>query len=170
MTITVKKVDLWNAIVDNKPGALANVLEPLAELGTDLEVVMGTAIPGARRKASVGIFPVKGRRARAAAQAAGMVPAASMPSLLVVGDNRAGLGREMSRALAAAGIDIGLAIALVVGDKFSALFGFAEQADATRAAALLKKLGAQKSSRTKKAGLAALNASGPKARSPGERG
>lgn len=141
MALTVKKIQLWNAIVDNKAGALANVLEPLAEAGADLEIVMGTAIPGAGRKASIGVFPVRGRKAQAAATTAGMAPAATMPALLVGGDNRAGLGREMSRALAAAGIDIGFAIAQVVGAQFSAVFGFASQADADRAAALLKKLG-----------------------------
>jgi hypothetical protein len=45
----------------------------------------------------------------------------------------------MSESLAAAGINIGVAVAQVVGGSFSALFGFANQADATRAAALLKK-------------------------------
>lgn len=139
MATTIKKIELWSVVVDNKAGALAAVLEPLAQAGADLEIVMATAIPGAGGKASIGVFPIKGRKVIAAARAAGLVPAATMPSLLVGGDNRAGLGGRMSESLAAAGINIGVAVAQVVGGSFSALFGFANQADATRAAALLKK-------------------------------
>lgn len=139
MPVTVRKIELWNAVVDNQPGALAAVLEPLAAVGADLEIVMGTAIPGAAGKASVGVFPVKGRKVLAAARAAGLAPASSMPALLVTGDNRAGLGGRMSESIAAAGIDIGVAVAQVVGGHFSALFGFASAADANKAAALLKK-------------------------------
>jgi len=142
MAIVVKKIELWNVVVGNEPGALAGVLEPLADAGADLDIVMGTAIPGADHKASIGISPVKGKKVLAAARAVGLAPAGSMPSLLISGENRAGLGGQMSEALAAAGIDIGVAVAQVVGPNFSALFGFANQDDATKAAALIKKLGA----------------------------
>ena len=141
MAITVKKIELWNATVENRPGALARILEPLAEAGADLEVVMGTSMPGDDGMASIGVFPVKGRKAMSAARSAGLEPAASMPSLLVTGENYAGIGRQMSEALAQAGIDIGVAFAQVVGENFSALFGFAKPEDAARAATLLKKLG-----------------------------
>lgn len=140
MATTLKKVELWSIVVDNKPGALAAVLEPLADAGADLEVVMATAIPGDGGKASIGVFPVKGRKVIAAARAAGLAPAVAMPSLLVGGDNRAGLGGRMSEALAAAGINIGVAVAQVVENSFSALFGFASQEDATKAVTLIKKV------------------------------
>ncbi|MDD5248332.1 MAG: hypothetical protein PHY45_05075 [Rhodocyclaceae bacterium] len=147
MAITVKKIELWNVIVDNRPGALATVLEPLADAGADLEVVLGTSIPGDGGKASVGVFPVKGKKVLAAARASGLAPATSMPSLLVTGDNRAGLGRRISQTLAAADINIGFAVAQVAGRNFSALFGFANEADAGKAASILKKLGAAKTSK-----------------------
>ncbi len=163
MALTVKKIELWNVTVENKAGALAKILEPLAEAGTDLEVVMGTSMPGDDGLASIGVFPVKGRKAMAAARGAGLEPAASMPSLLVTGENRAGLGKQMSEALAAAGIDIGIAFAQVVGANFSALFGFAKPEDATRAAALLKKVGAAKKSPAGRSPKAAAKPSKTKA-------
>lgn len=157
MAITVKKIELWNVTVENKPGALARILEPLAEAGADLEVVMGTSMPGDDGMASIGVFPVKGRKAMSAARSAGLEPAASMPSLLVTGDDYAGLGRQMSEALAQAGINIGVAFAQVVGENFSALFGFAKPEDAAKAATLLKKVGstAAKSAAKKPARTAA---------------
>jgi predicted amino acid-binding ACT domain protein len=163
MAISVKKIELWNVVVDNQPGALAAVLEPLAAAGADFEIVMGTAIPGGAGKASVGVFPVKGRKMIAAAKAAGLVPADSMPALLVVGDNRAGLGGRMSEAIAGAGINIGIAVAQVVGAKFSALFGFAGEEDARKAAALLKKVGATPA---RKSGKTAASAAAPRKKAP----
>lgn len=166
MVITVKKIELWNIVVDNKPGALAAVLEPLAAAGADLELIMGTAIPGADQKASVGVFPVKGRKVIAAAKSAGLAPAAAMPSLLVGGDNRAGLGGRMSEAIAAAGINIGMTVAQVVGTQFSALFAFASVEDATKAATLLKKIGAAETAPAAKKAAASRKIAAKKAVAP----
>jgi ACT domain-containing protein len=40
MAITVKKTFLWKKELDNHPGAMAEALEPLAESGADLQLVM----------------------------------------------------------------------------------------------------------------------------------
>ncbi|HEX8987284.1 MAG TPA: hypothetical protein VF816_04940 [Rhodocyclaceae bacterium] len=140
MGVTIKKIELWHAVVDNKPGALAGALRPLADAGVDLEIVMATDIPGGGDKASIGVFPIKGRKAASAARTAGFEPAAAMPSLLVGGDNRAGLGEQMSEAIAASGVNIGVAFAQVMGGHFSAVFGFASADDAAKASAALRKI------------------------------
>jgi ACT domain-containing protein len=36
----VKKAVLWRKEIDNRPGMLANTLEPLSEAGADLQVLM----------------------------------------------------------------------------------------------------------------------------------
>jgi hypothetical protein len=41
MAVSVRKITLWRVEVDNAPGALAGKLEPLAQLGADLQLVMG---------------------------------------------------------------------------------------------------------------------------------
>ena len=89
MSVTIKRITLWRIEVENKPGVLARTLEPLAGAGWDLEVVMG--YPETGDKAAIEIYPVAGKKAVAAAQAAGLA-ASSIPTLLVEGDNRAGLG------------------------------------------------------------------------------
>lgn len=148
MAVSVKRVKLWHKELDNRPGVLAGVLEPLADAGADLEMLMATSFPGDAGMASVGVFPVTGRKAIAAATTAGLSAAPVMSSLLVTGDNKVGLGRQMARILADAGINIGLAVALVVGRNFSAVFGFESEADARKAALLLKKVGAAKKKAT----------------------
>ena len=138
MAISVKRVSLWRASVDNRPGALARILAGQAAAGASLEVVMGYALPGERQHAVVEIHPVKAKKAVAAAQAAGL-SASSTPTLLVSGDDRAGVGHAMTRAIAEAGINLSFMVAQVVGRRYSAVFGFESEADAARATALIKK-------------------------------
>ena len=143
MAVTVKKIVLWRHEVENKPGMLAATLEPLAAAGADLHVVMGYRYPGNESRAAIELYSVSGKKATVAAKAAGLV-ASSIPTLLVEGDNRAGLGATTARALADAGINVSFLVAQVIGRKYSALFGFETAQDASKAAALLKKATAPK--------------------------
>jgi hypothetical protein len=143
MAITVKKITLWRSELNNRPGALAAVLGPLSSAGADLQVVMGYGYPGNSAKAAVELYPVSGKKATAAAQAAGL-GAAAIPTLLVTGDNKPGLGSASCRAIADAGINLSFLVAQVVGRKYSAVYGFENDADADRAATLIKKAAAAK--------------------------
>jgi len=138
MAITVKKITLWRKEVANRAGALADVLAPLAGAGADLGVVMGYRLPGHLNEAVIEIAAVAGKKASAAAAAAGL-SASPIPSLLAAGDNKPGLGHAMSRAMAGAGISMSFLVAQVVGRKFSAILGFESEADCDRAAPLIKK-------------------------------
>jgi hypothetical protein len=141
MAVTVKKIELWRAEVDNRPGTLAEILAPLA--GVDLQIVMGYRYPGNESRAAIEVFPIMGKRSAAAAQNAGM-KTTSIPTLLIQGDNRPGLGHAIAQALAGAGINMGFLMAQVVGRKYSAVAGFETTADASQAAALIKKAVAAK--------------------------
>jgi hypothetical protein len=134
----VKKAVLWRREVENRPGMLASALQPLSEAGADLQVVMAYRYPGAENKGAIELYPVSGRKLTAAAQAAGLAPS-SIPILLVEGDNRSGLGHAIAEALGEAGINLGFAMAQVVGRRYSAIFGFENEADATKAATLIRK-------------------------------
>jgi hypothetical protein len=138
MALTIRKVTLWRRDLDNHPGALAAVLEPLAAAGADLQVAMGYRIPGQESRAVVELAPVTGRRSAAAAEAAGLAPS-PIPTVVVEGDDAPSVGLAQSRALGAAGINIAFLIAQSLGRRYSAVFGFETQADADRAVALLKR-------------------------------
>ena len=137
MAVTVKKITLWRKEVAHEAGTLASVLEPLAEAGTNLRLVMGYAIPGECSRAAVEVFPVTGQKAMRTARAAGL-SASPIACLLVEGDDRAGLGAAMARAVAAAGVNISFMMAETVGRKFSAVFGFQSDADAATASKAIK--------------------------------
>ena len=137
MAVTVKKITLWRKEVAHEAGTLASVLEPLAQTGASLRLVMGYAIPGESNRAAVEVFPVTGRKAMAAASAAGL-SASPIACLLVEGDDRAGLGAAMARAVAAAGVNISFMMAETIGRKFSAVFGFQSDADAATASKAIK--------------------------------
>ena len=138
MAVTVKKATFWRKEVDSRPGMLASALQPLSEAGADLQVVMGYRYPGNENKGAIELHPVSGRKFTAAAQAAGLAPS-SVPTLLVEGDNRAGLGHMIAKAIGDAGINLSFVMAQVVGRRYSAVFGFENETDATRAATLIKK-------------------------------
>jgi hypothetical protein len=137
MPLRVRPITLWRAEVDNQPGVLAQTLEPLAEAGADLQVVMGYRVPGDRARAAIEIFPVTGARALSAAQAAGLSEAA-ISALQVEGDNRAGLGHAIAKALADAGINIDFLLAQVSGRRHTTVIGFDSREDADRAIPLIK--------------------------------
>ncbi|PYQ21245.1 MAG: hypothetical protein DMF81_16030, partial [Acidobacteria bacterium] len=118
MAITVKKVVLWRRELDNRAGALAAVLQPLALAGADLQIAMGYRFPGNETRAAVELAPVEGKKAAAAAQTAGLQPS-GIPTLIVTGDNRPGLGYAISRGMADAGINMAFLVAQVVGRRYS---------------------------------------------------
>ena len=138
MALTVRKILLWRREAIDAPGVGAETLEPFAKTGASLKLVMGYRIHDG--KAAVEVWPVAGKKTVSAAQGAGLV-AASIPALLVEGDDRPGLGHAFTRAVADAGINLSFLLAQVVGRKFSAIFGFGTEADAKAAAAILRKAG-----------------------------
>ena len=146
MAITVKKITLWRKEVTNSPGILADVLEPLAAAGANLRVVMGYTFPGQSDRAAIELYPVAGKKVTDAAHGAGL-EASPIPCLLVEGDDRAGLGAEMARGVAAQGVNVSFLMAETVGRRFSAVLGFQTDADASTAANAIKKAGAAKRKR-----------------------
>jgi hypothetical protein len=99
---------------------------------------MGYAIPGTAGRAAIEVFPVSGKRVATAAAQAGLA-ASGIPCLLVEGDDRAGLGADMARAVAESGVNLEFAIGETVGRRFSAVFGLMNEADVGRAAAAIKR-------------------------------
>jgi hypothetical protein len=92
MPVTVKSISLWRKEAENKTGLLAQTLEPLAKAGSDLGVVMGYRLSGNEAKAAIEIYPVSGKKVKAAAIETGLA-ASAIPTLLVEGDNKPGLAQ-----------------------------------------------------------------------------
>ena len=136
MPVTVKRIQLWRKEVENRAGVLAETLEPFAGAKADLQVVMGYRYPGSENKCAVEIYPVN-NKLTASAQLAGLA-ASSIPTLLVEGDNKAGLGHATTKAIADAGINLSFLVTQVIGRKYSAVIGFENEVDAEKASTIVK--------------------------------
>ncbi|MDQ5858891.1 MAG: hypothetical protein M3542_11530, partial [Acidobacteriota bacterium] len=132
MAVSVKSITLWRAEVDNRPGTLAGALGPLAESGASLRVAMAYRFPGNESRGAIELYPVSGRRATAAARRAGLSES-GIPTLLVEGDDKPGIGAAIARSLSQAGINVAFFVAQVVGRRYAAVIGFDSQADAKKA-------------------------------------
>ena len=138
MPVTVKSISLWRKETENQVGALAHTLEPVTKAGANLRVLMGYRFPGNETRAAIELYPLSGKKETAAAVEAGL-ETSSIPTLLVEGDDKPGLGLAIAEAIAGAGINMTFFVAQAVGRKFSAVMGFATEPDANTAAGLIKK-------------------------------
>src|SRR5207244_13357395 len=94
MAISVKKIPLWRREVPNRPGMLAQTLEPLSRSGANLQVVMGYHMG---ERPIIEVFPASGKKGEAAARQAGLA-ASAPPELMAQAAHRAGLGHTLPAA------------------------------------------------------------------------
>jgi hypothetical protein len=146
MSLTVTKVDVWAAQIDDQPGGLARLLEALAGAGADLECVVARRDPSKTGKGVVFLTPVKGADVRKAAKAEGLASAEKLATLKVEGNDAPGLGFLITSAIADSGVNLRGVSGTVVGRKFVVYLGFDGSADAAKAARALKTLARAKQS------------------------
>jgi len=137
--VTVKKITLWRCEVENRSGILAQTLKPLADAGASLQVVMAYRFPGEPTRGAIEVSPVSGKKSQTAATIAGL-DRSSIPTLLVMGDDRPGIGSEIAEAIAGAGINVSFMVVQVVGRRYSAVYGFETEEEAQIATKLIKKV------------------------------
>ena len=146
MNLTVTKVDVWAAQIEDKPGGIAKLLGALGGAGANLECVVARRDPSNAGKGVAFLTPVKGANVRKAAKAAGFAPAEKLATLKVEGDDAPGLGSRITSAIADSGVNLRGVSGTVVGRKFVVYLGFDGNADATKAARALKTLASAKQS------------------------
>lgn len=140
MKLKVTRTDIWTATIDDRSGAAADKLEPLAKAGANLEFLLARRTPEQPGKGLCLVSPVKGKKVVAAATAAGFAKAPDLVGLRVEGGNKAGTGARMTKALGDAGISFRALSASVLGSKFVCYISFDNAADADAAAKVLKKV------------------------------
>src|SRR6202043_2548366 len=129
MNLTVTKMDVWAAQIEDKPGGLAKLLGALAGAGADLECLVARRDPLKAGKGVAFLTPVKGADVRKAAKAEGLPPAEKKPTLKVEGNDKPGLGFRITSAIADSGVTLRRLSGIVVGRKFVAFLGFDGKAD-----------------------------------------
>ncbi len=139
MAYSIRKVDVWAAEIDDRPGGLAEKLEALAKAGASLEFIISRRAPDKPGKGVVFLTPVRGAKQTRAAIDAGLGTTDSLHSVRVEGPDRPGLGTKMTRALADAGINLRGLSAAALGRKSVSYFAFDSADDAANAIKLLRK-------------------------------
>jgi hypothetical protein len=129
---------MWIGRIKDRVGGLAEKLDALADAGADLELVIARRQRHMPGTGVVFLGPVTGAKAQKAAKGAGLARARDLVALRVEGTNRPGEGRRVTRLLAGAGINLRGVAASVMGKKFVAFLAFDTDADAGKAARLLR--------------------------------
>ncbi len=128
MAYTINKVEVWAGDILNRPGTLARVLEALTNAGAQLEFMIARRVNEGTSR--VFLAPIKGTKQQRAASDVGVARAKGMHSLRIEGPNRAGLGAEITRAVACKGINLRGASAAAIGRK--AVFYLAVETEQAR--------------------------------------
>ena len=140
MNLKITRSEMWKATIDDRPGGAAAVLDPVARAGANLEFAFARRAPEMPGKGLLFVLPVKGKKAIAAAQAAGLGMAPDMHMLKIEGGDKPGTTAAIARALANAGINFRAFSATAVGRSFKGFLALDSAEDAARATGVLKKL------------------------------
>jgi hypothetical protein len=138
MARTVSKVDVWAATIEDQPGGVSEKLAPLAKAGANLEFVIARRSPDKPGKGVVFLTPLKGAAQLKAARQAGFQKSTSLQSVRVEGLDKPGVGAELTRKLADAGINLRGLSAAVIGKKSVVYLAFDKPDDATKAMRILR--------------------------------
>ena len=140
MKLKVSRTDVWAAPLEDRPGGLADKLNALAQGGVNLEFIIARRTPERSGQGVVFVTPLKGAKQAKAAESAGFSRTASLHSLRVEGADKRGEGAKLAGALADAGINLRGVSAAAFGKRFVCHLALDSATDATKAAALLRKL------------------------------
>ncbi len=140
MKLKVTRAEMWKAVIDDRPGGAAAVLDPVAQAGANFEFAFARRAPEMPGRGLLFVLPVKGKKAVAAAQAAGLALAGDMHMLRIEGTDKPGTTAAIARAMADAGVSFRALSATAVGRNFRAFLALDSAEDAARAAGVLKKL------------------------------
>jgi len=140
MALDVKRVDVWAASIEDRPGGVAEKLAALAEAGAQLEFVIARRSPDKPGTGVVFLTPLKGAAQVKAAKKAGFKKTKSLRSIRIEGPDKPGMGAKITEALACKGINLRGLSAAAIGKRFVAHIALDKPADAARAVRILKKL------------------------------
>ena len=144
MALKVTKTDVWAVEIQDQPGGLAKVMDVIAGAGANLQCVIARRQPDKPGTGVAFVTPLKGKKVMAAATTAGFRETQRIATLKVEGPDRPGIGAQMAKAIADAGVSLRGVSAVALGTKFVSFFGFDNWSEANRAAAALRALARKK--------------------------
>lgn len=140
MKMEIAKADVWAASIKDKPGALNEKLDALAQGGVNLEFVIARRSPEKKGAGVVFVTPIKGAKGISAAKKAKFKKTASLHDVRVTMTDKPGLGAKLSGAIAEAGVNLRGFSGVALGRKAIFHLAFDKAAEASKAVRVLKKL------------------------------
>ena len=139
MELSVERLDVWAATIDDKPGGLAKVLGVLRNAGVDLQFIVARRTPEAPGKGVVFVAPLEGDSAIRAATQAGFSVSQSLHSIRVMGLDQLGIIAQLTQMLADGGISLRGVSAAVLGTQFIAYIAVDTLDDVEKAIDILQR-------------------------------
>jgi hypothetical protein len=139
MELSVERIDVWAAAIDDKPGGLAKVLSVLRDAGVDLQFIVARRTPETSGKGVVFVAPLEGDSAIRAATQVGFSVTPSLHSVRVMGLDELGIIAQLTQMLADGGINLRGVSAAVLGTQFIAYLAVDSLGDAEKAIDILQR-------------------------------
>jgi hypothetical protein len=139
MELSVERVDVWAATIDDQPGGLAKVLSVLRDAGADLQFIVARRTPEASGKGVVFVAPLQGDSVIRAATQVGFTVTPSLHSVRVMGLDQLGIIAKLSQMLADGGINLRGVSSAVLGSQFIAYLALDSLSDAEEATHILER-------------------------------
>jgi len=139
MDLLVERVDVWVATIQDRPGALAEVLDTLRDAGANLQFIIARRAPEEPGKGLVFVTPLQNDREVRAASTVGFNVAQALHSVRIMGPDRPGMAAALTRALAEGGINLRGFSASVIGSQFVAFIAVDSLDEATKSLELVKR-------------------------------
>jgi|SRR4029077_2813679 len=130
----VEKIVIWTAEVEDRPGATTGLFKALSGAGTDVTFALARRQPDKPGKGLLFVSP--------GSPQAGFVKRNDVVGVRVEGDNKPGVGAQLTQALASENLNLRAISAHVIGKTFSVVFAFDNDSDADKGVAALKKVSA----------------------------
>jgi hypothetical protein len=140
MKADISQVEIWAGGVEDRPGGLADKLEAISKSGAGLEFLVARRSPEKPGGGVVFMAPIKGSKQIKAAREAGFGKTEGLSAVRIAAADRAGLGAEVTKAVAQAGINIRGLSAIAAGKRAVFYFAFDSDTDAKRAISALKRI------------------------------
>jgi len=140
MKLQIKRIDVWAASIEDRPGALAGKLDALAKADANLEFAIARRAPERPGTGVLFVTPVKGSRQLRAARGAGFSKSKSLHGLRIAATNKPGLGAVLTAQIAEAGINLRGLSAAVIGRRAVFHLAFDSDADTGKATRCLRRI------------------------------
>jgi prephenate dehydratase len=138
MKTDISHVDIWSALIEDRPGAVAEKLGALAKADIDLEFVISRRSHTKPGTGIVYVTPIKGPQRIKAAMEAGFEKAKFLHEIRIATGNKPGYSSEVTMRMADAGINLRSISGASIGNRAVFYVAFDSDEDAKKAIRVLK--------------------------------